>query len=161
MRVAKGVTQGYLIIGDADFIQILAGEDVEALDVFVKTKLYTNPNVRRFKSMIALDLEPMECMIAGIRRARMLGCLRFVVPLILETFAQPRLRTSTCSIRWHLHEDHPIVGAPERPDAGRAQFRAWSGLNHTPRRANPPPSAIGVPSARQHAAPVMVPSPSN
>ncbi|WP_292597565.1 Lrp/AsnC ligand binding domain-containing protein [Mesorhizobium sp.] len=35
-----------MITGDADFVLIVAVEDVEAFDVFVKTKLYTNPNVR-------------------------------------------------------------------------------------------------------------------
>ncbi|MER8931236.1 Lrp/AsnC ligand binding domain-containing protein [Mesorhizobium sp. M0859] len=34
---------------------IVTVKDVEAFDVFVKTKLYTNPNVRKFQSMIALD----------------------------------------------------------------------------------------------------------
>ncbi|RVD32377.1 Lrp/AsnC family transcriptional regulator, partial [Mesorhizobium sp. M8A.F.Ca.ET.023.02.2.1] len=52
MRTAKEVTQCYMITGDADFVLIVAVEDVEAFDVFVKTKLYTNPNVRKFKSMI-------------------------------------------------------------------------------------------------------------
>ncbi|TIX35265.1 MAG: ArsR family transcriptional regulator, partial [Mesorhizobium sp.] len=33
---------------------------VEAFDVFVKTKLYTNPNVRKFQSMIALDRVKFE-----------------------------------------------------------------------------------------------------
>ncbi|MER8874844.1 hypothetical protein NKI04_34450 [Mesorhizobium sp. M0814] len=32
----------------------MAVEDVEAFDVFVKTKLYTHPNVRKFQS-ISLD----------------------------------------------------------------------------------------------------------
>ncbi|WP_280943638.1 Lrp/AsnC ligand binding domain-containing protein [Mesorhizobium sp. LSJC255A00] len=39
---------------------MVAVEDVEAFDVFVKTKLYTNPNVRKFKSMIALDRVKFE-----------------------------------------------------------------------------------------------------
>ncbi|WP_037434236.1 Lrp/AsnC family transcriptional regulator [Sinorhizobium fredii] len=55
MRAAKEVTQCYMVTGDADFVLTVAVEDVEAFDVFVKTKLYTNPNVRKFRSMIALD----------------------------------------------------------------------------------------------------------
>ncbi|WP_245951981.1 Lrp/AsnC ligand binding domain-containing protein [Mesorhizobium loti] len=60
MRAAKEVTQCYMITGDADFVLIVAVEDVEAFDVFVKTKLYTNPNARKFKSMIALDRVKFE-----------------------------------------------------------------------------------------------------
>lgn len=60
MRAAKEVTQCYMITGDADFVLIVAVEDVEAFDVFVKTKLYTNPNVRKFKSMIVLDRVKFE-----------------------------------------------------------------------------------------------------
>ncbi|MER9726886.1 MULTISPECIES: Lrp/AsnC family transcriptional regulator [unclassified Mesorhizobium] len=60
MRAAKEVTQCYMVTGDADFVLIVAVEDVEAFDVFVKTKLYTNPNVRKFKSMIALDRVKFE-----------------------------------------------------------------------------------------------------
>ncbi|ESX31294.1 MULTISPECIES: Lrp/AsnC ligand binding domain-containing protein [unclassified Mesorhizobium] len=60
MRAAKEVTQCYMITGDADFVLIVAVEDVDAFDVFVKTKLYTNPNVRKFKSMIALDRVKFE-----------------------------------------------------------------------------------------------------
>ncbi|MGX9182121.1 Lrp/AsnC ligand binding domain-containing protein [Mesorhizobium sp. BHbdii] len=59
MRAAKEVTLCYMITGDADFVLIVAVEDVEAFDVFVKTKVYTNPNVREF-SMIALDRVKFE-----------------------------------------------------------------------------------------------------
>jgi hypothetical protein len=38
------------------------------------------------------------------------------------------------------------------------QIRFASGLNRTPRRASPPPTPIAVPSARQHAAPSIIPS---
>ncbi|WP_352713848.1 Lrp/AsnC family transcriptional regulator [Mesorhizobium sp. M0586] len=60
MRAAKEITQCYMVTGDADFVLIVAVEDVEAFDVFVKTKLYTNPNVRKFRSMIALDRVKFE-----------------------------------------------------------------------------------------------------
>ncbi|WP_245319325.1 Lrp/AsnC family transcriptional regulator [Mesorhizobium temperatum] len=60
MRAAKEITQCYMVTGDADFVLIVAVEDVEAFDVFVKTKLYTNPNIRKFKSMIALDRVKFE-----------------------------------------------------------------------------------------------------
>ncbi|RUW30273.1 Lrp/AsnC family transcriptional regulator [Mesorhizobium sp. M1A.F.Ca.IN.020.06.1.1] len=60
MRAAKEVTQCYMVTGAADFVLIVAVEDVEAFDVFVKTKLYTNANVRKFNSMISLDRVKFE-----------------------------------------------------------------------------------------------------
>lgn len=60
MRAAKEVTQCYMVTGDADFVLVVAVEDVEAFDVFIKTKLYTNPNVRKFRSMISLDRVKFE-----------------------------------------------------------------------------------------------------
>jgi Lrp/AsnC family transcriptional regulator, leucine-responsive regulatory protein len=60
MRAAKEVTQCYMVTGDADFVLIVAVEDVEAFDLFVKTKLYTNPNIRKFTSMITLDRVKFE-----------------------------------------------------------------------------------------------------
>ncbi|ESX09779.1 hypothetical protein X766_33200, partial [Mesorhizobium sp. LSJC255A00] len=45
MRAAKEAIDATWVTGDADFVFIVAVEDVEAFDVFVKTKLYTNPNV--------------------------------------------------------------------------------------------------------------------
>ncbi|MER8930988.1 Lrp/AsnC family transcriptional regulator [Mesorhizobium sp. M0859] len=60
MRAAKEVTQCYMVTGDADFVLIVAVKDVEAFDIFVRTKLYTNPNVRKFQSMIALDRVKFE-----------------------------------------------------------------------------------------------------
>lgn len=55
MRAAPEVTQCYMVTGEADFVLMVSVEDVEAFDVFVKARLYTNPNVRKFRSMIALD----------------------------------------------------------------------------------------------------------
>ncbi|MDX0321606.1 AsnC family transcriptional regulator [Sinorhizobium meliloti] len=60
MRAAKEVTQCYMVTGEADFVLIVAVEDVEAFDMFVKTKLYTNANVRKFRSMITLDRVKFE-----------------------------------------------------------------------------------------------------
>ncbi|RWI83830.1 MAG: Lrp/AsnC family transcriptional regulator [Mesorhizobium sp.] len=60
MRSAKEVTQCYMVTGDADFVLIVAVDDVQAFDVFVKNKLYTDSNVRKFKSMIALDRVKFE-----------------------------------------------------------------------------------------------------
>jgi Lrp/AsnC family leucine-responsive transcriptional regulator len=60
MRAAVEVSQCYMVTGDADFVLVVTVEDVEAFDVFVKTKLYTNANVRKFRSMITLDRVKFE-----------------------------------------------------------------------------------------------------
>ncbi|WP_342723887.1 Lrp/AsnC family transcriptional regulator [Bradyrhizobium sp. B097] len=60
MRAANEVSQCYMVTGDADFVLVVTVDDVEAFDLFVKTKLYTNPNVRKFQSMITLDRVKFE-----------------------------------------------------------------------------------------------------
>ncbi|MER9139341.1 Lrp/AsnC family transcriptional regulator [Mesorhizobium sp. M0830] len=64
MRAAREVTQCYMVTGDADFVLIVAVEDLEGFDVFVRTKLFTDPNVQKFKSLITLDCLKMEPRIA-------------------------------------------------------------------------------------------------
>jgi len=49
-----------MVTGDSDFVLIVTIEDVEGFDVFVNTQLYTNPNVRKFQSMIVLDRVKFE-----------------------------------------------------------------------------------------------------
>ncbi len=60
MYAAPEVTQCYMVTGEADFVLMVSVENVEAYDRFVKTKLYTNPNVRKFRSMITLDSVKFE-----------------------------------------------------------------------------------------------------
>jgi Lrp/AsnC family leucine-responsive transcriptional regulator len=60
MRAAPEVSQCWMVTGEADFVLVVLVEDVDAFDTFVKTKLYTNPNVRKFRSMIALDRVKFE-----------------------------------------------------------------------------------------------------
>ncbi|MDN5925512.1 MAG: Lrp/AsnC family transcriptional regulator [Hyphomicrobiales bacterium] len=60
MLAAREVTQCYMVTGTADFVLMVSVADVEAFDVFVKTKLYTNANVRKFNSMISLDRVKFE-----------------------------------------------------------------------------------------------------
>lgn len=60
MRNTPQVTHCYMVTGAADFVLIVSVEDVEAFDEFVKTHLYTNRNVRKFQSMIALDRVKFE-----------------------------------------------------------------------------------------------------
>lgn len=49
LQAAKEVTQCYMATGDADFVLIVAVEDLDAFHVFVKTKLFTDPNVRNLR----------------------------------------------------------------------------------------------------------------
>jgi Lrp/AsnC family leucine-responsive transcriptional regulator len=60
MRKTPQVTHCYMVTGDADFVLIVSVEDVEAFDAFIKRHLYTNRNVRKFHSMIALDRVKFE-----------------------------------------------------------------------------------------------------
>lgn len=55
MRATPEVSQCWMVTGDADFVLVVLVEDVDEFDNFVKTRLYTNPNVRKFRSMIALE----------------------------------------------------------------------------------------------------------
>jgi Lrp/AsnC family transcriptional regulator, leucine-responsive regulatory protein len=55
MRAADEVTQCYMVTGEADFVLLVNVRDIAAFDAFVRTKLYANPNVRKFNSMIAID----------------------------------------------------------------------------------------------------------
>ncbi|MER9518858.1 Lrp/AsnC family transcriptional regulator [Mesorhizobium sp. M0243] len=64
MRAAREVNQCYMVTGDADFVLILTVENLEVFDVFARTKLFADPNVRKFKSMITLDCVKMEPRIA-------------------------------------------------------------------------------------------------
>ncbi|MER9443072.1 Lrp/AsnC ligand binding domain-containing protein [Mesorhizobium sp. M0340] len=60
MHAATEVTECYLTTGSADFVLVLTVDDVEAFQEFVKTKLNTVSNVRKFKSMIALHRVKVE-----------------------------------------------------------------------------------------------------
>ncbi|MER8413023.1 Lrp/AsnC ligand binding domain-containing protein [Mesorhizobium sp. M1342] len=60
MRAATEVTECYLTTGSADFVLVLAVDDLEAFKAFVKTKLNTDSNVKKFNSMIALDRVKIE-----------------------------------------------------------------------------------------------------
>ncbi|WP_054308273.1 Lrp/AsnC family transcriptional regulator [Mesorhizobium sp. 1M-11] len=60
MRNAPEVTQCYMVTGDADFVVVVTVEDVAAFEVFTKERLYANPNIRKFRSMIMLDRVKFE-----------------------------------------------------------------------------------------------------
>ncbi|MCG7507507.1 Lrp/AsnC family transcriptional regulator [Mesorhizobium retamae] len=60
MRSAPEVTQCYMVTGDADFVIVVVVEDVAAFETFTKERLYANPNIRKFRSMIMLDRVKFE-----------------------------------------------------------------------------------------------------
>ncbi|MFE0015119.1 Lrp/AsnC family transcriptional regulator [Mesorhizobium sp. NPDC059054] len=60
MRSAPEVTQCYMVTGDADFVIVVVVEDVTAFETFTKQRLYANPNIRKFRSMIMLDRVKFE-----------------------------------------------------------------------------------------------------
>lgn len=60
MLATDEVTQCYMVTGIADFVLIVSVADVGAFDDFVKTKLYSNANIRKFTSMISLDRVKFE-----------------------------------------------------------------------------------------------------
>lgn len=55
MHAADEVSQCYMVTGEADFVLVVTVEDIATFDHFVKTKLYANRNLRKFRSMITLD----------------------------------------------------------------------------------------------------------
>jgi Lrp/AsnC family transcriptional regulator, leucine-responsive regulatory protein len=55
MQAHGQVTHCYMVTGDADFVLTVAAKDIADFDAFVKAALYANPNIRKFRSMIALD----------------------------------------------------------------------------------------------------------
>lgn len=60
MRSAPEVTQCYMVTGDADFVIVVVVEDVAAFETFTRERLYANPNIRKFRSMIMLDRVKFE-----------------------------------------------------------------------------------------------------
>jgi Lrp/AsnC family leucine-responsive transcriptional regulator len=60
MRSAPEVTQCYMVTGDADFVVVVMVEDVAAFENFTRERLYANPNIRKFRSMIMLDRVKFE-----------------------------------------------------------------------------------------------------
>lgn len=60
MKMHAQVTQCYMVTGDADFVLTVVTRAVADFDAFVKAALYSNPNIRKFRSMIALDTVKAE-----------------------------------------------------------------------------------------------------
>jgi len=55
MREAPEVTQSYQVTGDVDFVLIVTVPDMEAFKDFVERVLYTDPNMRKFRTLISMD----------------------------------------------------------------------------------------------------------
>lgn len=64
MRSTPEVTQCYMVTGDADFVVMVVVEDVAAFEAFTRQRLYANPNIRKFRSMIMLDRVKFEPRVA-------------------------------------------------------------------------------------------------
>ncbi|CAM5318939.1 Lrp/AsnC family transcriptional regulator [Mycolicibacterium aubagnense] len=64
MRSAPEVTQCYMVTGDADFVVVVIVDDVAAFETFTRERLYANPNIRKFRSMIMLDRVKFEPRVA-------------------------------------------------------------------------------------------------
>ncbi|QOF70943.1 Lrp/AsnC family transcriptional regulator [Aminobacter sp. SR38] len=64
MRAAPEVTQCYMVTGGADFVVIVNVEDIDAYEAFTRKWLYSNPNIRKFRSMIMLDRVKFEPRVA-------------------------------------------------------------------------------------------------
>lgn len=60
MMAAKEVSQCYVVTGDADFIVIIQVPDIEAYDEFVQRTFYTNPNIKKFRSLIVMNRVKFE-----------------------------------------------------------------------------------------------------
>jgi Lrp/AsnC family leucine-responsive transcriptional regulator len=60
MMSAPEVTQCYVVTGDADFILLLQLADIEAYDEFVQRVFYTNPNIKKFRTLIVMNRVKFE-----------------------------------------------------------------------------------------------------
>lgn len=54
MDGAHEVTQCYQVTGEVDFLLVLMVEDMEAYETFSRTYLSTEPNLRKFRTLISL-----------------------------------------------------------------------------------------------------------
>lgn len=54
VQKAPEVTQCYAVTGDVDFILVISVPDMQAYDEFTQRVLYTQPNLRKFRSLISL-----------------------------------------------------------------------------------------------------------
>jgi Lrp/AsnC family leucine-responsive transcriptional regulator len=55
MRACPEVQQCYYVTGEADFILIVLASSVEAYDTFTRRMLLSDPNVKSFKTYVALE----------------------------------------------------------------------------------------------------------
>lgn len=60
MLAENEVSQCYVVTGDADFIVLIQVADIEAYDRFVQRVFYTNPNIKKFRSLIVMNRVKFE-----------------------------------------------------------------------------------------------------
>lgn len=54
MQDATEVTQCYQVTGDIDFVLVIMVPDMEAYEAFARRDLASDPNLRKFRSLISL-----------------------------------------------------------------------------------------------------------
>ncbi|MDE1463902.1 Lrp/AsnC family transcriptional regulator [Spartinivicinus poritis] len=57
---AQEVTQCYQVTGEVDFILIVVVPDMQAYEAFIQRVLYTETNMRKFRSLISLHRDKFE-----------------------------------------------------------------------------------------------------
>lgn len=54
MNAAPEVSQCYQVTGEIDFVLVVLVPDIQAYEAFARRELASNPNLRKFKSLISL-----------------------------------------------------------------------------------------------------------
>lgn len=60
MQAAHEVTQCYQVTGDVDFVLVVLVSDMDAYEAFARRDLASDPNLRKFRSLISLRRNKFE-----------------------------------------------------------------------------------------------------
>jgi Lrp/AsnC family leucine-responsive transcriptional regulator len=55
IRSTPEVMTGYYVTGDADFVLVVTAKDMEDYEQFTRRFFYENPDIKGFKTMVAMD----------------------------------------------------------------------------------------------------------
>lgn len=55
LQAAPEVTECYAVTGDVDFVLVVSVPDMQSYDAFTQRVFYTEPNLRKFRSLISLS----------------------------------------------------------------------------------------------------------
>ncbi|MCA1444666.1 Lrp/AsnC family transcriptional regulator [Ensifer sp. IC4062] len=55
IRITREVMLGFYVTGDADFILIVTSKNMEDYEQFTRRFFYENPDIKGFKTMVAMD----------------------------------------------------------------------------------------------------------